>query len=167
MKRAAGELGSVTTLMGSLAGPTIHLDRNFALDWSHADQYGSPHAHQFYQKVFFQPLRSRAHPTELEELVRLRQERPRTLGFPAEAVLMSARRLPIPGIMRQLGVSRPTVTGWLTRFERSGLAPRPRSGRPPKLTSDVLRHIGRRFPASRARDEWGGLDPPHTQGSIW
>ena len=106
-------------------------------------------------------------PTELEELARLRRERPRTLGFPAEAVLMSARRLPIPGIMRQLGVSRPTVTGWLTRFERSGLAPRPRSGRPPKLTSDVLRHIGRRFPASRARDEWGGLDPPHTQGSIW
>src|SRR5256884_2630087 len=80
---------------------------------------------------------------------------------------MSARRLPIPEIMRQLGVSRPTVTGWLTRFERSGmsgLAPRPRSGRPPKLTSDVLRHIRRRFPASRARDEWGGLDPPHTQG---
>lgn len=106
-------------------------------------------------------------PTELEELARLRRERPRTLGFPAEAVLMSARRLPIPEIMRRLGVSRPTVTGWLTRFERSGmsgLAPRPRSGRPPKLTSDVLRHIGRRFPASRARDEWGGLDPPHTQG---
>lgn len=109
-------------------------------------------------------------PTELGELARLRREHPQTLGPPAEVVLMSARRLPIPEIMSRLGVSRPTVTGWLTRFERSGmsgLAPRPRSGRPPKLTSDVLRHIGRRFPASRARDEWGGLDPPHTQGSIW
>jgi len=106
-------------------------------------------------------------PTELGELARLRREHPQTLGPPAEVVLMSARRLPIPEIMSRLGVSRPTVTGWLTRFERSGLAPRPRSGRPPKLTSDVLRHIGHRFPASRARDEWGGLDPPHTQGSIW
>ena len=105
--------------------------------------------------------------TEVEELAQLRREHPRTLGLLAEAVLMSARRLPIPEMMRELGVSRPTVTGWLTRFERSGmsgLAPRPRSGRPPKLTSDVLRHIGHRFPASRARDEWGGLDPPHTQG---
>ena len=83
-------------------------------------------------------------PTELEELARLRREHPQTLGPPAEAVLMSARRLPIPEIMSRLGVSRPTVTGWLTRFERSGvsgLAPRPRSGRPPKLTCDVLRHI--------------------------
>src|SRR3989454_93318 len=46
--------------------------------------------------------------------------------------------------MRRLGVSRPTVAGWLTRFEQSGvsgLVPRPRSGRPPKLTASVLRHL--------------------------
>jgi len=82
--------------------------------------------------------------TEREALARLRREHPRTLGVGAEAILLSARRLPIPEIMRRLGVSRPTVAGWLTRFERSGvsgLVPRPRSGRPPKLTASVLRHI--------------------------
>ncbi len=82
--------------------------------------------------------------SERQALARLRVEHPRTLGRRAEAVLMSARKLPIAEIMRRLRVSRPTVTGWLTRFERSGvpgLVPRPRSGRPPKLTADVLRHI--------------------------
>ncbi len=82
--------------------------------------------------------------SERQALARLRVEHPRTLGIRAEAVLMSARKLPIAEIMRRLRVSRPTVTGWLTRFEQSGvpgLVPRPRSGRPPKLTSDVLRHI--------------------------
>ena len=49
---------------------------------------------------------------------------------------MSARRLPIPEIMRRLGVSRPTVTGWLTRFERSGIF-----GLAPRLTSVGLTAI--------------------------
>jgi carbon-monoxide dehydrogenase medium subunit len=74
----------------------------------------------------------------------MRQQQPRALRGRAEAVLLSAQRLPVPEIMRRLGVSRPTVTSWLTRFERSGvpgLLPRPRSGRPPKITSDVLRRI--------------------------
>jgi carbon-monoxide dehydrogenase medium subunit len=82
--------------------------------------------------------------TEREELERLRQQYPRTLGGRAAAVLLSAERLPIGEIMRRLGVSRPTVASWLTRFEQSGvpgLLPRRRSGRPPKLTADVLRHI--------------------------
>lgn len=81
---------------------------------------------------------------EREALERLRREHAQTLGFRAVAVLLSASQLPIPEIMRRLGLSRPTVAGWLTRFEQSGvsgLLPRPRSGRPPKLTSDVRRHI--------------------------
>ena len=75
-------------------------------------------------------------PTELGELARLRREHPQTLGPPAEVVLMSARRLPIPEIMSRLGVSRPTVTGWLTRFERSGIF-----GLAPRLTSVGLTAI--------------------------
>lgn len=82
--------------------------------------------------------------TERQALARLGIEQPPSLGRRAQAILLSARRQPIPEIMRRLGVSRPTVTAWLTRFEQtgiSGLRPRPRSGRPPKLTADVLRHI--------------------------
>src|SRR2546429_6859027 len=38
--------------------------------------------------------------------------------------------------------------------------------RPPRSTLFPYTTLfrSRRFPASRARDEWGGLDPPHTQG---
>jgi len=100
--------------------------------------------------------------TEREELARQRREHPRTLGVRAEAVLLSARRLPIPEIMRRLQVSRPTVTSWLTRFEQSGasgLVPRPRSGRPPKLTSDLLRHIAM---AAGSRPRALGMD-----GRAW
>ena len=82
--------------------------------------------------------------TEREQLERLQQQHPQALRGSAEAVLLSAQRVPVPEIMRRLGVSRPTVASWLTRFERagvSGLLPRPRSGRPPKITADVLRRI--------------------------
>jgi carbon-monoxide dehydrogenase medium subunit len=82
--------------------------------------------------------------TEREALERLSRESPRTLGVRARAVLLSARRLPISHIMRQLEVSRPTVAGALARFEQfgvSGLLPRSRSGRPQKLTPDLLRHL--------------------------
>ena len=81
---------------------------------------------------------------EREELEQLRQKYPRTVGGRAAAILLSGQRYPIPEIMRRLGVSRPTVTSWLTRFEQAGVAgllPRNRSGRPPKLTAEVLRHI--------------------------
>ncbi len=83
---------------------------------------------------------------EADELARLSRERPRTLGFRAQAVLLSASRVPIATIVRQLGVSRPAVAAWLRRFEDggvSGLLTRPRSGRPPKVTSDLLRHAAR------------------------
>jgi aerobic carbon-monoxide dehydrogenase medium subunit len=82
--------------------------------------------------------------TEQEELTQLGREQPPSLGRRAQAILLSAKREPIPAIMRQLGVSRPTVTAWLARFETTGvtgLRSRPRSGRPAKLTADVLRHI--------------------------
>jgi len=99
---------------------------------------------------------------EADELARLARERPRTLGARAEAVLLSARRVPVGGIVRQLGVSRPTVAAWLTRFERagvSGLLTRPRSGRPPKVTAEVLRHVAR---AIGARPRALGIE-----GTAW
>ncbi|MBI4561233.1 MAG: FAD binding domain-containing protein [Candidatus Rokubacteria bacterium] len=46
--------------------------------------------------------------------------------------------------MRRLGVSRPTVTTWLNRFEKSGvsgLLTRTRPGCPPKITPDLQRQI--------------------------
>jgi carbon-monoxide dehydrogenase medium subunit len=72
------------------------------------------------------------------------QQQPRALRARAEAVLLSAQHVPVAEIMRRLGLSRPTVASWLTRFERSGvsgLLPRPRSGRPPRITADALRRI--------------------------
>ncbi|HEU5319733.1 MAG TPA: helix-turn-helix domain-containing protein, partial [Methylomirabilota bacterium] len=95
---------------------------------------------------------------EREALARLRRERPRTLALRAEAVLLSASGLSVPEIMRRLGASRPTVTGWLSRFERAGvpgLLTRPRSGRPPKLTDRVLRHLAT---AAGARPGEVGVD---------
>jgi carbon-monoxide dehydrogenase medium subunit len=96
--------------------------------------------------------------TDREQLERLRRQR--ELATRVEAVLLSAQRSSIPEIMRRLGVSRPTVTKWLTRFEQSGvsgLLPRARSGRPPKLTSNVLRHIAT---AAGARPRALGVDGP-------
>ena len=105
---------------------------------------------------FVRPLNAE----EQTDLERLRQQAPRTLGLRAEAILLSARRVPIPEIMRRLGVSRPTVAGWLTRFERAGvpgLLSRPRSGRPRKLTPDFMRHLAT---AAKAPPRSLGLDRP-------
>ena len=79
--------------------------------------------------------------TERDDLERLREQYPTLIARRAAMVLLSAQQLSIPEIMRRLGVSRPTVAGWLTRFEQagvSGMLSRSRSGRPPKLTPDVL-----------------------------
>ena len=82
--------------------------------------------------------------SEREDLKRLRGRHPRTFAACIEVILLSAHRLSVSKIMRRLGVSRPTVTSWLTRFEEAGvpgLLPRSRSGRPAKLTPDELRHV--------------------------
>jgi len=95
---------------------------------------------------------------EQADLERLRLQTPGPLAVRAEAVLLSARKVSVPEIMRRLGVSRPAVAGWLTRFERagvSGLLPRPRSGRPRKLTPEVVRHLAT---AVRARPRALGVD---------
>ena len=55
----------------------------------------------------------------------------------ARMVLLAAGGESISSIARQLGTSRSRVTEWLTRFReerRSGLADRPRSGRPQEIT---------------------------------
>lgn len=92
--------------------------------------------------------------SELKELTRLCRERPKAVGLRAAMVRLSARQVPIPEIMRRLGVSRPTIAAWLSRFERSGFAglrDRPRPGRPQKLTPDVQRRIALAA-GSRPRD---------------
>jgi carbon-monoxide dehydrogenase medium subunit len=92
------------------------------------------------------PSRFVRQPTAAErsELVRLRDEGPAGARTRASVVLLSAGRTAIPQIGRRLGLSRPTVTQWLRRFERSGISgllDRPRSGRPSRVSSEVLRHI--------------------------
>jgi len=82
--------------------------------------------------------------TERAGLVRLRESGPRGSRLRAEVILLSAARVAIPEIGRRLGLSRPTVTSCLGRFERSGLAGLPdrrRSGRPNRISSEVLHHI--------------------------
>jgi len=81
---------------------------------------------------------------EYRELRRLRGTQLPGLGVRARIVLLSAERVPIPEIMRRRRVSRPTVAGWLRRFEQSGvpgLLTRARSGRPSRVTPDLLRHL--------------------------
>lgn len=83
-------------------------------------------------------------PREEREIARLCRERAKAVRRRAAIVRLSARQVPIPAIMRRLNVSRPTITTWLTRFEKSGfsgLRDRPRPGRPLKLTLDVQRRI--------------------------
>ena len=86
----------------------------------------------------------------------LEREQP-SLGRRAQAVLLSARREPIPAIMRRLGVSRPTVTAWLTRFEAMGVAAfgRDRVRPPGEADGRVLRHIAT---ATGARPRELGID---------
>jgi carbon-monoxide dehydrogenase medium subunit len=92
------------------------------------------------------PSRFVRQPTAAErtELVQLRRSGPAARRARADVVLLSAARVTIPDIVRRLGLSRPTVTHWLGRFERSGIAglqDRPRRGRPSRISSDALHHI--------------------------
>lgn len=83
-------------------------------------------------------------PAERAELERLRSTGSSGGRARAQAILLSAARVAIPEIVRRLGLSRPTVSHWLRRFERSGVADlvdRPRPGRPRRISPDVLRHI--------------------------
>ncbi len=103
-------------------------------------------------------------PAEYSELVRLRDAGPAGRRARAHVILLSATRVAIPEIVRRLGLSRPTVTHWLRRFERSGiggLVDRPRSGRPARISSDVLRHISM-VVSARPRD----LGIPGTRWSL-
>jgi carbon-monoxide dehydrogenase medium subunit len=82
--------------------------------------------------------------TEQTELLRLRNSGPPASRLRAEVILLSAARVTISEIVRRLGVSRPTVSASLVRFERGGifgLPDRRRSGRPSRISSEILRHI--------------------------
>lgn len=112
------------------------------------------------------PRRFVRQPTAAEhsELVRLRDAGPAAAGVRANVILLSAARVAVPEIVRRLGLSRPTVTQWLLRFERAGMAgllDRPRSGRPARISSEVLRHIGM-VVSARPRD----LGIPGTRWSL-
>jgi transposase len=81
---------------------------------------------------------------ERRTLIGLRDAGPSASRARAAVVLLSATRVSVPEIMRRLGLSRPTVTHWIRRFERAGLdglADRPRSGRPARISAESLRHI--------------------------
>ena len=81
---------------------------------------------------------------ERKELARLCRGGPKAVGLRGAIVSLSALGVPIAEIMRRLDISRPTVAGWLARFEKRGLAglhDRPRPGRRPKLAPDVHRQI--------------------------
>ncbi|HXY31363.1 MAG TPA: FAD binding domain-containing protein [Gemmatimonadaceae bacterium] len=112
------------------------------------------------------PSRFVRQPSEGEhsELIRLRGAGPRATRVRAALILLSSASVSVPEIERRLGLSRPTVTHWLHRFERSGVAgllDRPRSGRPSRISSDVLRHITM-VVGARPRD----LGIPGTQWSV-
>ena len=66
----------------------------------------------------------------------------------ANIVLCSAEGRSGSAICRKVGVSRPTVTQWLDRYEAGGveelLEDRPRSGRPRKITLDDEAEIVRK-----------------------
>jgi carbon-monoxide dehydrogenase medium subunit len=89
---------------------------------------------------FVRPLTA----AERAGLTRLRDAGPAASRARAAAVLLSATRVSVPEIVHRLGLSRPTVARCLHRFERSGVAgllDGHRSGRPSRISSDVLRHI--------------------------
>lgn len=81
---------------------------------------------------------------ERRALIGLRDAGPMAGRARAAVVLLSATRVSVPEIMRRLGLSRPTVTHWLRRFEHAGvvgLSDRPRPGRPARISAESLRHI--------------------------
>ena len=75
----------------------------------------------------------------LERLVNKRTT-PQRVVERANIVLCPAEGRSGSAICREVGVSRPTVTQWLDRYEAGGveelLEDRPRSGRPRKITPD-------------------------------
>ncbi len=77
--------------------------------------------------------------SRLERLTRSRTT-PHRIVERAKIVLASADGQPGSAICQQLGVSRPTVTCWLDRYDAEGLSgllsDRPRSGRPKEITPD-------------------------------
>src|SRR6266566_4752830 len=95
-------------------------------------------------------------PAEYRELRRLRGTELPGLAVRARIVLLSAERVPIPEIMRRRRVSRPTVVGWLRRFEQSGLPGLSRAAATPG-------HRHER-PALGPRGASPGLEPGAAQG---
>ena len=83
----------------------------------------------------------------LERLVNKRTT-PQRVVERANIVLCSAEGRSGSAICREVGVSRPTVTQWLDRYEAGGveelLEDRPRSGRPRKITPDDEAEIVRK-----------------------
>jgi transposase len=83
----------------------------------------------------------------LEQIVRSRTS-PQRIVERARILLASADGRSGNEICAQVGVSRPTVTRWLDRYEADGLSAllgdRPRSGRPPTLTPELEAEIIRR-----------------------
>ena len=77
--------------------------------------------------------------SRLERLTRSRTT-PYRIVERAQIVLASADGEPGSAICQQLGISRPTVTCWLDRYDSDGLSglltDRPRSGRPREITPD-------------------------------
>ncbi len=102
--------------------------------------------------------------SERAELTRVREAWPAATRARAAIVLLSAMRVSVSEIVQRLGLSRPTVTHWLRRFDRSGvpgLLDRPRSGRPARISSETLRHITM-VVSARPRD----LGIPGTRWSL-
>ena len=83
----------------------------------------------------------------LERLVNKRTT-PQRVVERVNIVLCSAEGRSGSAICREVGVSRPTVTQWLDRYEAGGveelLEDRPRSGRPRKITPDDEAEIVRK-----------------------
>jgi transposase len=74
----------------------------------------------------------------LEQIVRTRTT-PQRVAERARIVLASAQGLSGQAICQEVGVSRPTVTSWLDRYQEGGvealLHDRPRPGRPKRITA--------------------------------
>ena len=87
----------------------------------------------------------------------------------ANIVLCSAEGRSGSAICREVGVSRPTVTQWLDRYEAGGveelLEDRPRSGRPRKITPGRRSGDRPQDPRGEARRRHALELPSHGQGS--
>ena len=104
----------------------------------------------------------------LERLVNKRTT-PQRVVERANIVLCSAEGRSGSAICREVGVSRPTVTQWLDRYEAGGveelLEDRPRSGRPRKITPDDEAGDRPQDPRGEARRRHALELPSHGQGS--